>query len=170
MTGTHPHLSIEQFAEKLAPVLGNEQASMRVREAIKQLAYRGERLSPDEQRGVLRWLGQQPGVVAAAARHLLRQFDRAASPQPVKAPSAARLPSQPKLLRDELVEALSRALGTAKASQVVDQACRERGILPQQLTRKGALDLLEGLSAAPGIVGVTARFAKARLTFKFEQA
>lgn len=168
MTGSsHSPLSIEQFAGKLAPVLGNEHALLRVREAMKRLSYRGDRLSRDEQRGILNWLGEQQGVVAAAARHLLRQFDRelsVASPKPGSVPA----PFPARLVRDELVEALSRALGNEKARQLVDGACRERGIVPEQLTKSSALETLEILSNTPGLVGVTARFAKARLAFKLE--
>lgn len=173
MTGSsRAPLSIEQFAGKLAPVLGNEHALLRVREAMRQLDYRGERVFHDQQRGILKWLGEQQGVVAAAARHLLRQFDRELSIA-VPRSKSERAKSEPaplpsRLVRDELVEALSRALGNEKAKQVIDNACRERGIVPEQLTKSSALETLEALSHTPGLVGVTARFAKARLALKLE--
>jgi len=54
--------------------------------------------------------------------------------------------------------------------RLIDGACRERGILPEQLTMGMALETLEALSLTPGLVGVTARFAKGRLAFKLEDA
>ena len=160
-------LSIEDFAKKLAPVLGNEHALQRVNDVVKKLAYRGERLTPDQQRGVLAFLGEQEGLAAAAARHLLRQFNSASeAPRPIKHAALSALPPSA-AVRDEIVDSLSRALGDEKAKQVVDGACKERGILPSDLNPSTALDLLEHLACTPGIVGVTARFSKVRLALKF---
>lgn len=57
---------------------------------------------------------------------------------------------------------LSKTLGDAKATAVVEAHARALG-LPPTLTRDQALQLLEHIAQEPGIVGITARFAKTRL-------
>jgi hypothetical protein len=62
----------------------------------------------------------------------------------------------------ELVRLLSPSLGRAKAEAVVAAACRAGGVDSDVLTGTQTLAALEAIAHQPGIVGVTARFAKSR--------
>jgi hypothetical protein len=58
---------------------------------------------------------------------------------------------------------LAPALGTEKAREAIEHAAAKRGIdLTSGLTYNGALAVLDELTTIEGIVGVVARFAKAR--------
>ena len=61
-----------------------------------------------------------------------------------------------------LATLLSKTLGDTKASHVVAQHAQELGLV-DPLSREQALTLLERIAQTPGIVGITARFAKTRL-------
>lgn len=64
---------------------------------------------------------------------------------------------------EELVSMLSQTLGEAKAREVLATALGALGIRRRLLTVGQALDALELIAAQPGIVGMTARFAKSRV-------
>lgn len=68
-----------------------------------------------------------------------------------------------RLARYTLVGHLSRSLGQEKAEDVVDEAAHQVGIGTDDWERDEALLLLEALANMPGLVGVVARFAKARI-------
>jgi hypothetical protein len=61
-----------------------------------------------------------------------------------------------------LADMLARSLGVVKAAEIVDVATRQLG-LGEALTRADALLVLEQIASQPGIIGVTARFAKSRV-------
>jgi hypothetical protein len=61
-----------------------------------------------------------------------------------------------------LVDLLGRSLGADKAAEAVNVAAQELG-LGELLSRDEALRLLEHVARQPGIVGITARFAKSRV-------
>lgn len=62
---------------------------------------------------------------------------------------------------------LSHTIGEEKAEQAVRDAARDAGLPPSRaLTHAQTIDLLERIALTPGIVGVTARFAKSRLHLK----
>ncbi len=65
--------------------------------------------------------------------------------------------------RAALAELLASALGEAKAVELVDRAARELGIFAPALTRDQSLEVLGRLADDPGLVGITARFARGRL-------
>lgn len=59
---------------------------------------------------------------------------------------------------------LSPAIGDAKAEAVVREAMVARGqSLVRPMSVDEALEVLEHIAETPGIVGVTARFAKSRV-------
>jgi hypothetical protein len=67
----------------------------------------------------------------------------------------------------ELAGHLSQALGQEKALAEVQAAARELGLSPLGVRRQDALAILDRIAGAPGIVGITARFAKSRLHLKW---
>lgn len=65
---------------------------------------------------------------------------------------------------DGLSRLLSKTVGDDKATSAVRTAAREVGLAGKRdLSVDEALSVLEKVAETPGIVGVTARFAKSRL-------
>lgn len=62
-----------------------------------------------------------------------------------------------------LVSLLSRAVGESAARQAVHDTARELALGRGPLSSKEALSILDRIGARPGVIGVTARFAKSRL-------
>jgi hypothetical protein len=76
-------------------------------------------------------------------------------------PLSARLPDR------DIALLLSSSIGLDKAQECVSDAIRALGFLPTGLTRQEALAVLEHVAMQPGLVGVTARFAKSRIHLKW---
>lgn len=71
--------------------------------------------------------------------------------------------ADPRLHEDDLIMMLSQTLGDAKAREVLSAAIVALGVRRGVLTPALALEVLEHIAAEPGIVGMTARFAKSRV-------
>ena len=65
--------------------------------------------------------------------------------------------------RADLARLLAQALGNEKASDAVNKATLMLGIRREVLDKAQALSVLEHIAQTPGLVGITARFAKSRL-------
>lgn len=68
-----------------------------------------------------------------------------------------------RLSRFELVSMLAESLGTEKALQAVTAGTAKLGLSTADFDREEALRLLDHLAAEAGLVGIVARFAKARV-------
>jgi hypothetical protein len=74
------------------------------------------------------------------------------------------------LPRDELIAQLSASLGVAKATDLVDTSSNKLGILANKgFSQTEALSILETISASPGLVGIVARCAKARVILRYNK-
>ncbi len=71
--------------------------------------------------------------------------------------------------RHDLAEILSRTLGIDAARAHVDRAAAALGV-DDNLTSADALFILEALAGEPGIVGISARFAKARIHLAWDDS
>ena len=69
----------------------------------------------------------------------------------------------PRLTRAQIAALLAHALGDIAARQAVDQAIEALHMDAPDYDRDQALKILEVVAKRPGVVGVTARFAKSRL-------
>ena len=69
--------------------------------------------------------------------------------------------------RADLVELLSSSIGYEKAGEAVLDGCRQVGHSGDEVLREDALKILETIAKTPGIVGITARFAKTRVLLKW---
>jgi len=65
--------------------------------------------------------------------------------------------------RQDLAKLLSASMGIEKAHECVVAAAIALGLGGDELTQEEALLVLEHIASVPGIVGVTARFAKSRV-------
>ena len=68
-----------------------------------------------------------------------------------------------RLSRVELVAMLAESLGSEKALQAVTAGAATLGLVAADFDREEALRLLDHLAAEQGLVGIVARFAKARV-------
>lgn len=59
------------------------------------------------------------------------------------------------------------ALGEAKALDVITKAARELHFSSREFESQQVLLLLERIAAEPGLIGITARFAKARAVLRW---
>jgi hypothetical protein len=71
-------------------------------------------------------------------------------------------PKSQRLSRQELVSYLSESLGDAKATEVVSATATQMGMGLVDYDRAQTLQILERVADEPGLVGIVARFAKAR--------
>jgi hypothetical protein len=69
----------------------------------------------------------------------------------------------PRVPPREIARLLAAGIGMEKAEASVNAAMDALKLEPSSLTRAQALAVLEHVAAEPGVVGVTARFAKSRL-------
>lgn len=161
----------QSLARRLAPVLGDEGADAAVREALQQLGYTEKGLSRGEQIRALEWLAERPGLIGTAARRALHGFvlrhNAQARPSVVQPGRIYTPPPGPNTIDgSELVAMFARALGDEKARETIDAECKRLNVSSTRLSIASALSLLDDLAAAPGLVAVTARFAKARLALR----
>lgn len=71
---------------------------------------------------------------------------------------------EPRIDLLKLAGLLSKAIGEEKAEAVVRDTARKLGLGSYtDFSQRQALEILESIASTPGIVGVTARFAKSRL-------
>lgn len=83
---------------------------------------------------------------------------------PPSIPPPAPLPGERERVRvRDLVRMLATGIGDSKAEEVIRSVLARKSLDESNLTREAALGILESLAKEPGIVGVTARFAKARM-------
>lgn len=59
------------------------------------------------------------------------------------------------------------ALGEAKARDVIAKTTKALNFPSHELERWQALQVLESIAAEPGLIGITARFAKARAVMRW---
>jgi hypothetical protein len=169
-----PAVNAEAIARRLAAVLGDESALAAVYEALHELGYADKNFSRWEQSKVLEWLAERPGLVGTAARRARHALGFAPPPTATRAvpqrPSQHRIstpPPGPHMIEGaELVGMFARALGDEKARETIETECQRLRLNATRFSIASALSLLDGLAKTPGIIGVTARFAKARLSLR----
>jgi hypothetical protein len=78
----------------------------------------------------------------------------------------AQVGTAQRILLTEIQHMLA-ALGDTKARDVVGKAARDLHVVGSELDSRQALQLLEHIAGEPGLVGITARFAKARAILRW---
>ena len=97
----------------------------------------------------------------------------AAAPEsaPAQASGPAAVPRSGVLLPlRTLAEFLAQTIGLEKAEATLVETAQRMGLPVDRLDRDQAARLLEDLSQREGLVGISARFAKARMLLKFSPA
>lgn len=164
-------LSTRELIALLAPTVGQEKSREAVLGAARRLGLEGDTLALEEALSILDHLAANAGILAVASRFVRERFATRAlgteRPPPSVRPLDPALPGAPAPRASGVVAArlkaqLAPALGQEKSEQLVADARKQLGFNGCELTPEQALAVLDLLSSVPGLVGVTARFVKAR--------
>jgi len=171
-------ISKDDVATVFTSALGPSKSDDVVTAAARSLGIPRPTYTSDEVRAIFGVLVRSEGLVGVIARFAMSRgdVDRLVSrtpqrisalpapraplpPSPRSAPPPARLVAQ----SVDLLPLLTPSLGAAKAREAVAEAAARCGVdTSSGLSRSGALRILDELARVDGIVGVVARFAKAR--------
>jgi hypothetical protein len=155
-------LSVDEIIALIAPSVGQEKAREAVEGAVRTVGT----ARPD---AVLELLALDTGVLGAAARYAKLRAARLSGSTRSAAPVSSRPRPQPTVSAAEIQGLLAPSLGEDKSREVVMAALHRRGFPAEGIDYARAIDVLDTLAQETGIVGVTARFAKARLILLFQK-
>jgi hypothetical protein len=166
----------------LSPALGWDKSEEVVADLVRTLRL-AEPLTGADAEAILDSLSRTPGMVGVAARvarsrqewsHELSTPTTAEASDPVSRrptshplpPTQAARPAAPMFTRQELTALLAQNIGREQSAQAI-RNCATRLSLPEgPLDQHQATLLLEELARQKGLVGISARFAKARLILR----
>lgn len=178
-------ISREDVAALLASALGHDKSIEIVSITARGLGIGRANLLPEDVRAVFEKLVKFEGLVGVVARFAVSrgdveklitrapvagaplrvgrpEFRVVAHPAEAAAPSESAASAAPPATVD-IMPLLAPALGVEKARDAIEQAAARRGVdVATGLSHNGALAVLEEMTKVEGIVGVVARFAKAR--------
>ena len=168
----------DDIAVLLASALGQDKSDEVVVSAARAAGISRSAYLGDDIREIFDRLVKAEGLVGVVARFAVSRGDvekliaRVPKPPPKKpgagqdAASNAREASPhstPPSVAIDLMHLIVPALGTEKARDAIQQAAARRGVdMSAGLTYNSALTVLDEMTKVDGIVGVVARFAKAR--------
>jgi hypothetical protein len=165
-------ISKEDVALLLASALGQDKSAEVVAGAARSLGIPRSAFTGEEIRDIFDVLVKAEGLVGVVARFAVSRGDVdslavRASPgfEPktltqIRAAPAVMPTSAPVV---DLIPLIAPALGAEKARDAVDAAAARRGVdSSMPLSHEDALAVLDEMAQVEGIVGVVARFAKAR--------
>jgi hypothetical protein len=164
------------------PALGKEKSHELIQSCARSLGYPTDRLNLERALGILAALSTEPGIVGVAARFArtrlvtphkkqtqAQSMSRGLTPA-VEAPPSSLGPSAGGSIEsEELIALLAHSLGTEKSREVVLSALSALHVSAGRLTAQQANAVLEVTAKVEGIVGVTSRFAKARLILQLKR-
>jgi hypothetical protein len=168
MADSERTITKDELTKLLAPALGQEKSDEVVVSTARSLGFSAPHFSANEVRTLFAKLSKADGLIGVVARFAVSRGDvdalvekamsRSARNPSVQVPSSAKL----RIAAVDLLPLLAPALGTEKARDAVTTTALRLRFDPQSLTREQALMVLDELARSEGIVGVVARFAKAR--------
>lgn len=171
-------ISKEDVAVLLASALGQDKSDEVVQATAKSLGILQATYSGENVRAIFDKLVKAEGLVGVVARFAVSRGDVdkliAKAPKPVMQAqqigrpefrvSSGQTSSTPTLPPAvDIMHLIAPALGTEKARDAIEAAAARRGVdVATGLSYNGALAVLDEMTKVEGIVGVVARFAKAR--------
>ncbi len=180
----------------LAASLGAEKSAEVINGALTKLGFAETVLEPSQVDAVLDLLASERGLVGVAARVAKQRsrvfsddpnaalagesssstrrslWPRTTDPRLYESSSSTlRAPSLPpsapsKVRVKDLARMLAASIGDARGEEVVKATLARLSLTESEVTRDQALEVLEILAKEAGVIGVTARFAKARMLLK----
>ena len=177
----HCPISKDDVAVLLASALGQHKSDELVASTASALGLEREAYSAADVRGIFDKLVEADGLVGVVARFavsrgdvdkLVARAERASASAALGSTDAhggaspsidSGLPPASTCGPSEIVLLISPALGLEKAREAIGQAATRRGIDPSlPFCHADVLAVLDEMTQVDGIVGVVARFAKAR--------
>jgi hypothetical protein len=164
-------ISKDDVAVLLASALGQHKSEELVAATASGLGITRATLSAADVRGIFDSLVRTEGLVGVVARFAVSRGDvdtllvraEAAAPSSGSMPAAAATEATATQTGFDIVHLISPALGVEKAREAIEHAAARRGVDARSaLSYDAALAVLDELTKVEGIVGVVARFAKAR--------
>ncbi|HEY8074899.1 MAG TPA: hypothetical protein VIF62_12335 [Labilithrix sp.] len=152
----------EDLTVLLSSALGQEKSEEVVVSAARELGIpAGNTYSAEEMRAIFQRLVTVEGLVGVVARFAISRgdVDRLARTARSSTPQRAAQQSSSTI---DLIPLLAPAIGVEKAREAIESGAARLGLDAKSLSQDQALAVLELLAKAEGIVGVVARFAKAR--------
>jgi hypothetical protein len=182
----HQPISFARVVELMAPALGTEKSEELVTASAKNLGYAAESLDVARALRILESLESQAGLVGVAARFAKSRVVSRTNDSSARVPrqavealgDAKPEPERPavagkrleRLDPSELVKLLAATLGIDKGRETLATALAQLGFSDRGgLDRAQALAVLDHIAREPGIVGVVARFSKARVILRFDR-
>ena len=162
-------ISSEHVAVLLASALGQDKSDEIVATTVRALGITRATYTGEDVRAIFERLAKSEGLVGVVARFAVSRGDveklavRADALAPpshrsVGGPVPETLPPTV-----DIMHLLAPALGTEKARDAIEAAAARRGVdTSKGLSHAVALAVLDEMTTVEGIVGVVARFAKAR--------
>lgn len=167
----------------LVSALGQDKSAEVVSTTARRLGITRASFSAADVHAVFDELVKLDGLVGVVARvavsrgdveRLIARGSFAAPPQPISRPelrvgaAPAAAPSK-RVPTFEITHLLAPALGVEKTREAIAAAAARRGVdIATGLSHAGALAVLDEMTNVEGIVGVVARFAKARFLLEPE--
>ena len=174
-------VSIRSLIEMLAATLGWEKSAEVVNATAQRLGLPAAIVTAAQAAALLSELAKAPGMVGVTARFARSRMEFGApssSPTSGRASVVSQTPADEappsslktvarSLLTSELVALLASTVGQDRADEAVGEVARRLGLPSRSLSRDQTMAVLDDLASRPGLVGVTARFAKARAILLF---
>jgi hypothetical protein len=174
-------LTVRSLIEMLAATLGWEKSAEVVNATAQRLGLPAVLLTTMQATTLLAELAKAPGMVGVTARFARSRMElngppsapssgRASTPAPTSSdlgPASSLRNVTRSLLLGELVGLLAGTVGQERAEDAMLDSIRRLGLPSRALSRDQTLMVLDDLASLPGLVGVTARFAKARAILLF---
>lgn len=154
--------TVSSLADLLAPTLGRDRASELVRETARDLRIDADELSEVHAELVLDQLAARPGSVGTAARFAARRALGSKNDDPPSSQTRESQVETASVRRGDIEDLLGETLGAEHARALVGEHWAKARLSGVSCTNTQALAILERIGEQPGLVGVTARFAKAR--------
>lgn len=149
------------LASALAPAVGEERALELMSDAMRELGVHATDVTAYEARALLDHIGRHEGVIGVSAR-IARV--RLATLRESEKPDTAGLRHMP---AKEVIDLLAPSVGQERARELVETSARKLGLALETLGRDDVSAIMDDLATTGGVVGVVARFAKARALLKF---
>jgi hypothetical protein len=154
----------DEIIRALAGIVGDEAATRMVDRVRDELP---EDVTTEQERAqILVKLSGHEGAVGVAVRLLLRKKRGSTTLQGI--PATVPPPETPQRAesvphnRERLITLMASSIGREKAAAVITSAMKDLRIPGDRFTREDALATLDAIATEPGLIGIVARFAKAR--------
>jgi hypothetical protein len=167
-TPSDERIGRSRAVDLLASTLGEEKALAAWDDAGRRLGFPpSDSLRREQVIAIFDAISLAPGLVGVAGRYARLRLDHVNMVAPGGARGAVDTESGagPEI-STELLGLLAPSVGEEKAKEGLAQAARGLSLSPTELTREGALRVLDVMAKLPGLPGVAARFGKARFLLR----